>query len=216
MAEIWRVELWNTGPTGEYATTFHLRGDRVGLPDAFLGDAEDVSGAVNTELTAAWRAVLRSTHTFERILVTSVPDPQDLGALPEQHERSIALAGTRVTAQGDLPSQLCGMLKLSTGIPSRNFRGRMFMAPCEDDVQFALDLFDSAGTYAQNIVAFESALDNFLLSTGGVVGTWDATDRLSLIVYSRTRAEANLDPRYAHVTNIGFDRVPHWLRSRGN
>jgi len=87
----------------------------------------------------------------------------------------------------------------------------MFMPPPRDNAVLANELFSSGHAYYTAIVAFTTALENLLASSG--THLTGALANADLVVYSKPQFLADALPGFP-VTNVRPNLKSHWLRSR--
>jgi hypothetical protein len=205
-SRVYRCGLRAIGGTEEALNTLHYVAEGV-VGEVDVASAQEVGDKVRDALSAAFRAFLPTSWTFDGVYVSEVVDPGDPSAVGSSAYSSAMAAGTRVGTP-NAPLEMCGLISLRTSLAGRSFRGHLFAPPITSVTS------DVSNETLQT--AYVTLLNNYAtalgtnLATGGLIH-WSNIEQ---IVYSRTRAERGLDPFYAKVTaRVPSTRV-RWLRSR--
>lgn len=171
------------------------------------------NGAVATELATPFRALMTTGYTLGEIVTTTVTNPNDLDEVPQQVSTAVGLAGTRASANLDLPPRVCGLIGWKTNLTGRSFRGRMYTPPIESTSELSANLLTVAGVHVQMTAFANRVLDGNRIGPGADYGgAWDA-GASTFGVYSPTR-HAQLLLAYTIINGWTLTRKPSYLSSR--
>jgi hypothetical protein len=173
---------------------------------AWLADAN------TTALINAYKAVLRTTDRLDGVLARATQDPTDADADRDEAYRDVNAAGTRSETGTGSPDELTVILKLSSDLAGRRFRGRIWMPPPGDQEEIYGEDVYTGGDYWSTMTALVAELVKTTYPSGGshYAGAWNDCD---MIVYSRKGRTAG-DTYWARVAALGRPAKLHWLRSR--
>jgi hypothetical protein len=158
---------------------------------------------IDARLTTEYRAMLTTVDTLLDITVTDMGD--DPGG-PLQYVLVKNVAGTRPTGDGFLDAAECAMISLSTAVPKRYARGRLFCPPAFNSTALAAGgTFAPANAYWLACVAFAAKLHS-----SWTVGANTYTPG----IWSQTRFAGGFTPFFFATTGAIVKNQQHWLRSR--
>lgn len=198
----------------DLVNTFHVwaDGDVWSVPDP---SCAQVAAEVNTELQAAYRNMLGTNATLDRISVSTVTDPSDPSQVPSMADYALGLAGARTLADDDLPPGLCPRITWRTSSSARSFRGRSFLPPVETTTAMVDDQLSAANAYTTAIGVFGDKIVSANLASGSTWSSlWTDDWHGKFVVYSPTRHAQGLDPYYLDITSYTIRRNVYELRSR--
>jgi hypothetical protein len=161
--------------------------------------AATVVDDLDSWLRTLYRACLNSAWHVDSLSV------RELGSSsPTEAEKTIGQNGTLANGTGNLPAEVCQVVKIGTALATRSGRGRMFFpSPFYSSYLDAPDNWNSAAAYWTAVNAFMTALLAGHDATHDLIG-----HHYSLRVWSRTRGAAQ------DATGFTQRSRPHWLRSR--
>lgn len=206
MDAVARVAILFESGSNEAVHTAHYR-----ITESFWGEGgedalEELCEWVRDNLAAQYMAFYPPSWRYKGVSATEAIPLIPTGVIPKQ----FVLAGD-VPGSGnsniDIPIFMACQVKLSTGLASRSFRGRMWMPPIfrQNELEGGGEVTDF-GSYAPAVVQLLTAYDTEV-SLGGAVNAHQ-------VVYSRTRRNRGLVPYYADVVARTFDTKVRVLRSR--
>ena len=178
--------------------TLCIHEEPVGLGVGDLGAATVVAD-LDTWLRPLYRACINSAWRLDAIAV------RELGtSSPTVAEVGVGLAGTLANGTGNLPREICQVVKITTALATRSGRGRVFMpSPFYSSYLDGPDSINTAGGWWTSVKALFDAL------IAGRTVTHDLVDHhYSLNVWSRKQGQRH------DATGYVQRQAPHWLRSR--
>jgi hypothetical protein len=195
-----------------YRNTFHFRRNpTAGSIDATFLQA--LAADSNTDALAdAYEGLLTTTDRLDGILLRATRDPTDPGAERDEAFLVRDAIGTRAVGSTQTPVELGCLLKLSTDLAGRRYRGRSWLPPILDTAQVIAENRSTTGTYHTKIAALITQLlkTTYPSGAGHYGGSWNDLD---MVVFSR-KARIEEDTYYARVTSIVSPAKIRWLRSR--
>lgn len=211
---IYRVNwLWSSSLIAQGVCTQHVFDAEPWDPVG--GNVGLVATTVDAQLTTLFRAMLHTTHTLHEINVSTVRDPNDLSQVPVSSIIGLSLAGTRATADSNLPGRIGGLINWRTGYTPRYARGRMFTPPVENAGDVVSNLLSVGGSMSLSMTAFGNrVLDGNRIGPGADYGgAWDS-EELAFVVYSRTRHKLGAAPNVFTINSWSNTRRLAYLSSR--
>lgn len=192
------------------SNTFHIVNPGLGHEPS-LPDLVQLGADLQSWFTTTYRAMLKTTSTWQSITVSQVPDAIG-GTTPLAAATIVNLAGTGgALGANHGPDSITGVLQFKTPATSRRFRGHIFLPGPRDPAQAQTNLWDPAGSYT----TASAALGAKFLAGCAPTATWTGTALASyfLCIYSKAADLAGVT-FIAECTNVHFDTKVHWLRSR--
>lgn len=209
MSKVFRVAFEAVGWKGaQIVQTHHV----VSRPHgAAIGDpsADEVRDAMDTALTAKYRDCLTTLDSLTGLMITEEVPPGS-GDVPAQSFKSLSGAGTRAASSQHLSPGLTIMSSVKSNAAVRGGRGRAWGPPCYDEGQTAADgKWLTSGSYWTKWNLYMDAMT----ADHDIGGPIDY-QRLSAIVYSRTRRARGEANYYFDITGYSTRPEQHFLRSR--
>lgn len=193
----------------------------VANADAFMltpdPSCAEVAAELGANLTAQYRALLPTEHTFDRIDVSTVTDPWVPSQVPSQGSHVVALPGLQSTVTVDLPQRICPLISWRTALAGRSFRGRTYLPPLLDSTDLTAGKLTSGSPLRIAIDAFAQKIVDASLSSGSTwQSLWMDTWHGKIVVYSPRRHALQLNPYYADITGFVTNGALGFLSSRDN
>lgn len=164
-------------------------------------------------IVTAWRGLLDASARFDRIVVSEML-PSITTDIPESGLAVVDLGGTAAFSQ-NLPLELCGVMRVATGIAKRYARGHWFLPPLSDESNTAATVIDTTGSYWTAMGALKTELGHWNRSGSAWGGTGWPDASWGIGVYSRTRHNLSAPTWFFHANAYSFTNKAHFLRSRG-
>lgn len=206
MAAYWRA-TWRsfTGDDVAISTSLHFRTE-PGFGES-EPSADDVLDKLDEVLSPLYKDVLTTATVLHSLEVSELLDPDDEETLPGGAVREYGDPGNLSPGDDKLPTALCAIVSLRTGVPRRWARGyNALPSPRNSAALNSSHLW--TGDYWDAVETWADAMDDDY-ELGGVIPA-----SLIPIVYSRTQRARGHDLFWAQVQAGIPQRNPKWRRSR--